>query len=66
LGGGSSSFSIEVRPSRSAFLRVSTSLLSSTFSFLDAPSSARMTSIRRSRSAMWDSRVEMYSDVIAG
>ena len=48
------------RPFNKTRLRFSTSLRSATFSFLDDPSSFRIASKSRSRSAISPSSVEMY------
>lgn len=57
-GGGRSG---SARPSRRYFLRAAISWRRAMFSDLEEPSSERMASIRRSRSAMSPSRVVMYS-----
>lgn len=57
-GGGRSG---RARPSRRHFLRAEISWRRAIFSDLEEPSSERMASIRRSRSAMSPSRVVMYS-----
>ena len=59
-GGGSIG---EARPSRMAFLSAATSCRRAWFSDLVVPSSLRIASMRRSRSAMSHSSVEMYSRV---
>lgn len=57
-GGGRSGRS---RPSSKHFLRAAISWRRATFSEREEPSSERIASIRRSRSAMSPSRVVMYS-----
>jgi hypothetical protein len=51
----------DARPSSMAFFSAATSCLSALFSFLVVPSSLRMASMSRSRSAMSPSSVTMYS-----
>ena len=60
-GGGRTGVSMRPLPSSNAFLSAEISWRSARFSDLVLPSSLRMASIRRSRSAMSPSRVVMYS-----
>lgn len=60
-GGGRIGVSGRPRPSRSAFFKALISWRRATFSDFVLPSSVRMASMRRSRSAMSPSRVVMYS-----
>lgn len=60
-GGGRTGVVARPLPPRRAFLRVAISCLSVTFSDFVPMSSVRIQSMRRSRSAISPSRVEMYS-----
>ena len=61
-GGGSAGDSARAAEARRAFLRAPISCLNAAFSDWLEPSSVRMASIRRSRSAMSPSSVVMYSE----